>query len=94
MALSSTLYCATCGAANRAQAVFCSACGRSLHKTARGSTSNTLIGLLVQQHILKQRYRILSRTLHNGRQTDIVFLLVMQVEPCAGIHTLRHWCDA
>ncbi|GAC1349138.1 MAG: hypothetical protein NVSMB27_19430 [Ktedonobacteraceae bacterium] len=61
MALSSTLFCDTCGAANRAQAVFCSACGRSLHKTAHGSTSNTLTGLLVQQHVLKQRYRILSR---------------------------------
>jgi WD40 repeat protein len=66
MALSSTFFCDTCGAANRAQAVFCSACGRSLHKTANGSISNTLTGLLVQQHVLKQRYRILSRVGKGG----------------------------
>ena len=37
--------------------MFCSACGRSLHSL----TSNTLTGLLVQQHILKRRYRILGQ---------------------------------
>ncbi len=58
MALSSTLFCDRCGAANRAQAMFCSACGRSLHSPA---SSHTLTGLLVQQHILKRRYRILGQ---------------------------------
>src|SRR5438045_5310926 len=61
MALSSTLFCDTCGAANRAQAAFCSACGRPLHTAARGTISRTLTGLLVQQHMLKQRYRILGQ---------------------------------
>src|SRR6266700_329234 len=61
MALSSTVFCDTCGAANRAQAAFCSACGRPLHNAAMGAISRTLTGLLTQQHMLKQRYRILSQ---------------------------------
>src|SRR5256885_16969878 len=61
MALSSTLFCDTCGAANRAQAAFCCACGRPLHSAAQGAISRTLTGLLVQQHMLKQRYRILGQ---------------------------------
>src|SRR5438067_6800794 len=61
MALSSTLFCDTCGAANRAQAAFCSACGRPLHTAAQGTISKTLTGLLTQQHTLKQRYRILGQ---------------------------------
>src|SRR5436309_9498474 len=61
MALSSTVFCDTCGAANRAQAAFCSACGRPLHNAAVGTTSRTLTGLLTQQHMLKQRYRILGQ---------------------------------
>ena len=61
MALSSTLFCDRCGAANRAQAIFCSACGRSLHISANGTISNTLTGLLVQQHILNKRYRIIQQ---------------------------------
>src|SRR5947209_4211132 len=61
MALSSTVFCDTCGAANRAMAVFCSACGRPLQNAAMGTFSRTLTGLLTQQHILKQRYRILSQ---------------------------------
>src|SRR5437588_4703140 len=61
MALSSTVFCDTCGAANRAMAVFCSACGRPLHNAAMGTVSRTLRGLLTQQHMLKQRYRILSQ---------------------------------
>src|SRR3989440_7644421 len=61
MALSSTVFCDTGGAANRAMAVFCSACGRPLHNAAMGAISRTLTGLLTQQHMLKQRYRILSQ---------------------------------
>jgi len=61
MALSSTLFCDRCGAANRTQAIFCSACGRTLHKSANGTISNTLTGLLVQQHILNKRYCILKQ---------------------------------
>ncbi len=40
--------------------MFCSACGRSLHKAA-SPISNTLTGLLVQQHMLKKRYRIMGQ---------------------------------
>src|SRR5947209_3575118 len=61
MALSSTVFCDTCGAANRAMAVFCSACGRPLQNAAMGTFSRTLTGLLTQQHMIKQRYRILSQ---------------------------------
>src|SRR5256884_1144286 len=66
MALSSTVFCDTCGAANRAQAAFCSACGRPLHNAAMGAISRTLTGLLTQQHMLKQRYRILGQTGKGG----------------------------
>ena len=61
MALSSTIFCDTCGAANRAQAVFCAACGRPLHNASRGTISSTLTGLLVPQHLLNKRYRILGQ---------------------------------
>ena len=61
MALSSTIFCDTCGAANRAMAVFCSTCGRPLQSAAMGTNSRTLTGLLTQQHMLKQRYRILGQ---------------------------------
>src|SRR5437763_4750591 len=61
MALSSTLFCDRRGAANRAQAIFCSACGRSIHISANGTIINTLTGLLVQQHILNTRYRIIQQ---------------------------------
>jgi WD40 repeat protein len=59
--ISSTLFCDTCGVANRAQAVFCVACGRRLHVPQGGTVSNTLTGLLTQQHTLNRRYRILSK---------------------------------
>jgi WD40 repeat protein len=61
MALSSTFFCGTCGAANRMQAIFCCACGRSLQHTSQPTGQRTFTGLLVQQHILKQRYRILEQ---------------------------------
>src|SRR6266704_4369129 len=66
MALSSTVFCDTCGAANRAQAAFCSACGRPLHNAAMGAISRTLTGLLTHQHMLKQRYRILGQAGKGG----------------------------
>ncbi|GAC1657475.1 MAG: hypothetical protein NVS4B7_03050 [Ktedonobacteraceae bacterium] len=60
MVFSSTLFCDTCGAANRTQALFCVACGRQL-QTASGSIGQSLTGLLTRQHMLKQRYRILDQ---------------------------------
>ncbi len=63
MALSSTLFCDTCGAANRTQAQYCTVCGRSLQNAVanKATISHTLTGLLGQQHLLKQRYRILAQ---------------------------------
>ncbi len=61
MALSSTIFCDTCGAANRAQARFCIACGRPMLNAANVTISHTLTGLLGQQYLLKQRYRILGQ---------------------------------
>lgn len=59
---SSTLFCDTCGVANRPQAVFCVACGRRLHAPLQPrSISNTLTGLLVQHHVLKRRYSVISK---------------------------------
>ena len=67
--LSATLFCDTCGVANRAQAIFCIACGRRLHAPQAGSVSrisNSLTGLLLQHHTLKQRYRIISQVGKGG----------------------------
>jgi WD40 repeat protein len=57
--ISSPFYCDTCGAANRPQAAFCYACGQPLH-TQGGKKSGSTTGLLVHDHLLKQRYRIIS----------------------------------
>ena len=61
-------YCTTCGAANQDQDAFCFACGKPLQTApplpqypVAGSASNTLTGLLTPNHLLNQRYRILSQ---------------------------------
>src|SRR5437870_10589845 len=59
MAISSPFFCDSCGAANRPQAVFCYACGQPL-QTHGGKGSSQTTGLLAYNHLLKQRYRILS----------------------------------
>jgi WD40 repeat protein len=64
MAFSSPQFCDHCGAANRLQAAYCSACGQALD-TSR-STSNTQTGLLAHKHILKQRYIILTQVGRGG----------------------------
>src|SRR5437879_11560556 len=63
MALSLTIFCDTCGAANRTQAAFCCACGRPLHNTFQvtATPQQTFTGLLASPHVLKQRYRILAQ---------------------------------
>ena len=66
MALSSTLFCDTCGAANRTHALFCAACGRHLQAATSSMTARTFTGLLTQQHLLKQRYRILEQAGKGG----------------------------
>ncbi|HKF36430.1 MAG TPA: WD40 repeat domain-containing serine/threonine-protein kinase [Ktedonobacteraceae bacterium] len=57
--ISSPFYCDSCGAANRAQAAFCFACGQPLHNQG-GNKSSLTTGLLVYNHLLKQRYRIVN----------------------------------
>src|SRR5690242_15228885 len=65
--ISSPLYCDSCGAANRPQALYCFACGKSLHiqmgKKFPGSSST---GLLIYNHVLKQRYRIINQVGKGG----------------------------
>jgi serine/threonine protein kinase len=65
--ISSPLYCDSCGAANRAQALYCFACGQPLHthagKKFAGSSST---GLLIYNHVLKQRYRIINQVGKGG----------------------------
>lgn len=55
-----TIFCDICGSANRPQAAFCATCGKRLQIVNTGTTSRTLTGLLTQQHVIKQRYRILA----------------------------------
>src|SRR5258708_25754919 len=57
--ISSAFYCDSCGAANRAQAVFCFVCGQPLHNQG-GNKSGLTTGLLVYNHLLKHRYRIIN----------------------------------
>ena len=65
MAISSPFFCDSCGAANRPQAAFCYACGQPLQLTG-GKKSSATTGLLVYNHLLKQRYRIISQVGKGG----------------------------
>ena len=71
----STVYCDTCGAANRSQARFCIACGQVMPAASSlppmvlagsPSISSSSTGLLASNSLLKQRYRILSRLGQGG----------------------------
>src|SRR5260370_1270087 len=62
----STLYCINCGAANLAQAKFCFGCGQSLLTSVAPRGVSSLTGLLVHDHILDQRYRIISQVGRGG----------------------------
>ena len=65
--ISSPLFCDSCGAANRAQALFCFACGLPLHThMGKKFTASSSTGLLVYNHILKQRYRIINQIGQGG----------------------------
>jgi serine/threonine protein kinase len=56
----SPFYCITCGTNNTTKATFCRNCGRPLQASREGITSSTSTGLLVPDHLLRQRYRILN----------------------------------
>src|SRR6202165_2987774 len=62
--MTSLLYCDTCGAANRANAQYCYACGQPLQK--QGSQTSQSTGLLIYNHLLKQRYCILQQVGKGG----------------------------
>src|SRR2546429_7163472 len=66
-------YCTVCGSANQASDAFCFACGQPLRAAmpssgypTAGSTSSTLTGLLPSDHLLRQRYRIISQVGKGG----------------------------
>src|SRR5437763_1427182 len=65
--ISSPLYCDSCGAANRAQALYCFACGKPLHThTGKKFSGSSSTGLLFYNHVLKQRYRIINQVGKGG----------------------------
>ena len=72
MSFSSSVFCDTCGAANRAQASFCVVCGQPLHRPATipvGTPSTSSIvqtGMLAAQQLLKGRYSILRQIGRGG----------------------------
>lgn len=65
MVPTSTIYCDTCGAPNRIQARFCTACGRLL-PTSQPGANQTVTGLLVPNHQLKLRYRVVQQVGQGG----------------------------
>jgi len=71
-------YCTSCGAANSIQAKFCFGCGQSLQTNAAAPAVGSLTGLLVYDHVLKQRYRVISKVGRGGfgavyKATDLQF---------------------
>src|SRR5713226_5011307 len=62
--MTSPLYCDGCGAANRTNALYCYACGQPLQK--QGGQVGQSTGLLMFNHLLKQRYRILQQVGKGG----------------------------
>ncbi|MEO6889908.1 MAG: protein kinase, partial [Ktedonobacteraceae bacterium] len=59
---SSSLFCDHCGAANRGSASFCFVCGQALKRPSDRNAS----GSLAADHMLQQRYRILSQVGRGG----------------------------
>jgi WD40 repeat protein/predicted Ser/Thr protein kinase len=64
--MNAPLYCDSCGAANRAGALYCYACGQPLQKQGQGHQGGQSTGLLIYNHLLKQRYRILQQVGKGG----------------------------
>ena len=66
MVASAHLHCARCGTDNPPLATFCFACGQSLQAAVGDLTSSSSTGSLVQNHLLKERYRILEQVGRGG----------------------------
>jgi eukaryotic-like serine/threonine-protein kinase len=66
MVASAHLHCAKCGTDNPPHATFCFGCGQSLQAAMGGLTSSSSTGSLVQNHLLKERYRILEQVGRGG----------------------------
>ncbi len=60
MVTSAHLHCAICGTDNPIHAAFCFTCGQSLQATTSGLAASPSTGSLAQNHLLKERYRILE----------------------------------
>jgi eukaryotic-like serine/threonine-protein kinase len=57
----SPLYCISCGTANQPQAAFCFSCGHALQSSAGVATATAPTGSLTLNHLLNQRYQIISQ---------------------------------
>ena len=66
MVASAHLHCTKCGTDYPPLATFCFACGQSLQAAVGGLTSGSYTGSLVQNHLLKERYRILEQVGRGG----------------------------
>lgn len=70
MSVASPIFCNSCGAANRSQALYCFACGQplhgSLHPGQGGQGGNGWQTTLAPSHLLKQRYRIVQQVGKGG----------------------------
>lgn len=62
---SAYLFCPLCGAANTQQAAQCFACGQTLQATL----VSTFVNTLVSEHLIAQRYRVVSRLGQGGMGT-------------------------
>lgn len=66
----SLLFCDGCGASNRPQATFCSTCGKTLNSSSPLQqypvSKLTSTGLLVPNHLLKQRYLVIRQVGRGG----------------------------
>jgi WD40 repeat protein/tRNA A-37 threonylcarbamoyl transferase component Bud32 len=63
---SAHLNCTNCGTDNPAQAAFCFACGQSLQAAVGGLAIGSPTISLAQNHLLKERYRILEQVGRGG----------------------------
>ncbi|HVB63005.1 MAG TPA: WD40 repeat domain-containing serine/threonine-protein kinase [Ktedonobacteraceae bacterium] len=78
MAISAHLSCTRCGTDNPERAAFCLACGYPLRSVPEHANPHSNTGLLVPDHVLNQRYRIVGQVGKGGfgavyKAEDILF---------------------